>query len=215
MRRIILGTLAMLSILAATAVGPAAGAPIGVTAPDNCTHGDAEAIAQAGLQFAGRALGGQPHGEPAAATSKWSECQFRLYDDNDEDNPEVAHVFSEDDWIVGAVAYFITDSELILVGGTPRSATAYIDTWTTHLYFGPSSLPDASLPEVSLATTGYKSTQLPGLGEKYVWRQVYAIWPAGSLAPGTYRYRLEQLIPDGPLAGTFEARGAIIITDAP
>ena len=215
MRRTIPGILSVLSILAATTVGPVAGAPSAVSAPDNCTSGDAQAIAQAGLQFAGRALGGQPHGEPAAATSKWSDCQFRLYDDNDEDNPEIAHVFSEDDWVVGAVAYFITDAELLLVGGTPRSATAYIDTWTTHLYFGPASLPDASLPEVSLATTSYKSTQLPGLGEKYIWRQVYAIMPAGSLAPGTYRYRMEQSIPDGPFAGTFEARGTIVITDAP
>ena len=90
-----------------------------------------------------------------------------------------------------------------------------MDTWTTRFYLGPASLPDASLPEVSLATTSYKSTQLPGLGEKYVWRQDYAILPAGSLAPGTYRYRLEQSIPDGPFAGTFEARGTIVITDAP
>jgi hypothetical protein len=85
---------------------------------------DAQAIARAGLPFAGRALGGKPHGEPAASTRKWIDCQFRLYGDNDDANPEIAHVFSGDDWVVRAVACFIAPSQIRLVVGTGRSAAA-------------------------------------------------------------------------------------------
>jgi len=215
MRRSVPGMLSVLGILAATTVVLSPSVPAAVAAPDHCTRGDAQAIAEAGYQFGGRLLGGQPHGAPAASTRKWADCQFRLYDDNDDDNPEVAHAFSEDDWIVGAISYFLYYSEFPLVGETRADATAYLDTWTEHFYFGPASLPDANLPEVSLTKTAYRNMQLPGLGERTVWNHTYAIWPAGSLAPGTYRFRFEQLIPDGPFAGQFEARGTLMITDVP
>ena len=65
-----------------------------------------------------------------------------------------------------------------------------------------------------MAKTGYRNIQFPGFGERAVWNQMYVIWPPGSLSPGTYRYRFEQLVPGGPYAGTFEARGTIVITDA-
>lgn len=206
---------AALTALATMAMTLAFGVSTAVSAPAHCTRGDVQAIAQAGPQFGTRVLGVQPHGESAASTRKWVDCQFRLYDDNDENDPEVPHVFSEDDWIVGGVAPFIFYSEFPLVGGSRRSATAYMDTWTTRFYFGPASLADAELPEVSLTETSYADAQFPALGDRVVWKQVYVIFPAGSLAPGTYRFRSEDLVPDGFLAGEGVARGLIVITAAP
>jgi hypothetical protein len=206
-------SLSVLSLVVAAGVMLAPATAL--AAPDHCTRGDAQAIAQAGLQFGGRALGGQPHGEPAASTRKWTDCQFRLYDDNDQDDPEVAHVFSEDDWVVGAVASFVYYSEFPLVGGTRAAATDYLDTFVDHFYFGPASTPAADLPEVPLATTSYRAMQFPGFGERAVWNHVYVIFPAGSLSPGTYTYRLESSIPDGPFAGEFESTGTIVILTSP
>ena len=91
-----------------------------------------------GYQFGGQvARRPATRRSPAASTRKWADCQFRLYDDNDEDDPEVAHVFSDEDWIVGAISYFLYYSEFPLVGGTRADATAYMDTWTEHFYSVP------------------------------------------------------------------------------
>lgn len=209
--------LLVLSMLAATSVVVSPGTTPASAAPDRCTRGDADAIVQAGGQFGTRVLGAQPHGATASSTRKWVECQFRLYDDNDEvaDDPEIAHVFSEDDWVVGAIAYFAFASEFPLFGGTREDATAYMDTWIEHLYFGPASLSDADLPEVTLNETSYRTVQFPALGERAVLTTTYIVWPAGSLAPGTYRFRFEQIIPDGPFEGAGEERGTIVITAAP
>lgn len=205
----------VLSILAALMAVLVSGAPTVVAAPDHCTAGDVRAIARAGLQFGSRELGGQPHGVPAASTRKWADCQFRLYDDNDANDPEVAHVFSDTDWFIGAVADLIYYSEFPLVGGDRASAIAYMDTWTTHFFLGPKSVPDADLPEVSLTETSYRDTQFPGFGERVVWKQHYVVFPAGSLSPGVYHYRTKLVVPDGFLAGSFVARGDIVVTTGP
>ena len=46
-------------------------------ATSTCTQGDVERLAQGGIQFGSRALGGQPSGAPGVSDTAGFSCQFR------------------------------------------------------------------------------------------------------------------------------------------
>jgi hypothetical protein len=152
-----------------------------------CTRGDAQAVAEAGPHFAKAFF----EGSPSAAAETWARCQFRLYDDNDPledpDNPEIPHVFTVNDFFLAGIFYF----EGIDPGQHRADAIASLDVAASRFYFGPSTTPDADLPQVPLTRTGYRDAVLPLFDGHNIWVHDYAIFEPGELAPGEYRWRAE------------------------
>ena len=206
MKRILCALILMTAVLTVGVDTPATAA----TKP--CSRGDAEAMARSGIQFGGRYLGGQPHGAPAASAHRWEDCQFRLYDDNDQDDPEVPHIFSDQDTFLAGIFYFLFDFEIDeFFGGDRKLAIADLESVSERFFFGPATLPDESLPEVPLTQTSYRGAQLPTIGGQLVYTHLYATFPAGSLVAGKYKYRFEQ-----EYAGElFVARGVVTIVSSP
>jgi hypothetical protein len=82
--------------------------------------------------------------------SSWQDCQFRFYDDNDEDDPEVPHVFSDKDYFIGAIALFEFYDAFQRPDFDRAAAVASLEAITTRVFFGPASIPDAALPELAV-----------------------------------------------------------------
>ncbi len=188
-----------LALMAVVLVSPAS-----ATQAKPCSTGDAQIIANAGIQ-AVLERSGVTHGPG----STWGNCQFRFYDDNDEDDPEVPHVFSDTDYFIGAIAQFEFYDTFQRPDYDRAAAIAFLETVTNRVFFGPASTPDAALPELALTETHYRDGVFVETGEHVVIGYRYHIFTPGSLAPGEYKWRFEEAGPFGE--GT--NRGTIIIVD--
>lgn len=169
-------------------VGLAAAPSTAVADPGRtCSGGDARALAQAGPHFARKFL----ESSSSAAAGIWVSCQFRLYDDNepedDPDNPEIPHVFTVNDFFLAGIFYF----EDVGRDQHRNAAISVLGSHVSRFYFGPSSTPDAQLPQIQLTRTGYRGAVLPLVGGHVVWIHDYVIFEPGSLAPGDYHWRAE------------------------
>ena len=171
-----------------------------------CSKGDAQIIANAGIQ-AVQQRSGVVHGPG----SSYQDCQFRFYDDNDDEGaPEVPHVFTDKDYFIGAIALFEFYDSFQRPAYDRAGAITYLNTISTRVFFGPASMPDAALPELALTNTKYRDGVFIGDGIHAVIGYRYMIFTPGSLAPGEYKWRFEAkdlVVEDPPLHGT------IIIVD--
>lgn len=211
MRPALVGGLAVAALL--SMAGTTAGAATHPPEPDTtCTFADVQLFASAGFEIA-RLHFSHPTGSDALharADHIWNECQFRFYDDNDvegsEDNPEVSHVFSEDDYILGGVFAFYFTSELS-AEFSRNDAIADLKTWTNQTYWGSSEIADEALPEITVTHGPYKSGILP-FGSA-VGNHRYIIIAPRSHEPGEYKWRWEA---SAPGEETIVVRGTVIIT---
>jgi hypothetical protein len=145
----------------------------------------------------------------------WVDCQFRLYDDNDDpsspDSPEVPHVFSTRDYVLGGIVIFETrEAPFEFIPGPEfdrAGAIAGMKTWTDRVFWGPASVGDDALEEIPVTVGPYQDGVSP-FGAA-VGNQRYFIFPPGSLAPGEYKWRYEQHAPPYP---DESVRGSVVIT---
>jgi len=203
----ILGGLALAALICVGGVS----APVTASGParDRCTFAEIQRFVHAGFEVA-RLSFNHPDASPGAAQADhiWDDCQFRFYDNNDEDNPEVPHVFSEDDYFLAGVFIFYFHEDLS--GEFDRAdAIADMAKSTDRFFWGPSTATDSELQEMAITYGPYKDGLLP-LGPA-VGAHWYIIFPPGSQEPGEYRWRYEQYY-EGELG--FVANGAVIITPA-
>jgi hypothetical protein len=177
-----------LLVIALTAMLGTMGLSSATAADATCTRGDVQALANAAASIARKHFNGlNGHSDP------WPDCQFRLYDDNDDENspdaPEIPHVFTDQDYILAGVLAFEFFEFLDPPDYGHAAAVAFIDTFQPRLFFGSVSTPDADLAEVPLSATPHKGGALP-LGNAIIIHH-YAIFAPGSLTPGTYKFRTE------------------------
>lgn len=211
MMRLVNG-LAIAALLGAAGMGT--GTVAGASPPsgsERCTATDSWFMAHAGFEvayFAASDSAATPRLN-ALADHIWEDCQFRLYDDNDEendaDNPEIPHVFSEDDYFLGGILYVYFHVELG-PAFTRAEALAEMKTATDRFFWSPATVPDGSLDEIPVITGRYRDGLLP-LG-RAVGNHRYIIFPPGSHAPGEYNWRWEHSFPDGMTI----SRGSVTIS---
>jgi hypothetical protein len=145
----------------------------------------------------------------------WEDCQFRFYDDNDDenspDNPEVPHVFSTRDYVLGGILIFeFRKGPYVFIPGPKfdrAAAIAEMKTIKDRIFWGPTTASDDALNEIPVTIGPYHDGLLP-LGPA-VGNQRYIIFPPRSLAPGKYKWRWEQV---DPLFGVGVYHGAVTIT---
>lgn len=201
MRRIISPTLSatLLALLLAAPVGAAGDGSTSI-----CTKGDVQSIASGTIPVAIQSDRGGDLGSAGA----WS-CQFRLYDgnDEDEDNPEVPHVFSADDWFLGGIFQWLSRAEMEALGFGRAEAVASLDSIQDHLFWRERGGEWAELP---LTQTSRRSVLAPWGEVLTVVHHRYHIFAAGSLEPGVYEWRWENydLLYDPP---DFTAYGEVHI----
>lgn len=173
-----------------------------------CTRGDVQAMANSAAAIARKHFNELPgHSEP------WPDCQFRLYDDNDDetspDAPEVPHVFTDRDFILAGVLAFEFRDVLDRPTYDRAAAIESIRSFVPRFYWGPSTSEDSELVEIPLEITPYKGGALP-LGNAILVHH-YAIFEPGELAPGTYHWRTDWT---DPVFGDGTARGTVVIVPA-
>jgi hypothetical protein len=198
----------MLALLAAAALSltlaTAAGVPKAVAASPEyvCTEEDVLRVVE---DAAPRTV------QDPALEASFANCQFRLYDDNDgetPDSPEVPHTFSDDEWFMAGVLTWMTKEDLKDEGLTKKQGSDTINNVVDRLFLGESGGP---LVEVPLESTEIRTVHDP----EYKWliiNQHYAVFPPGSLAPGTYSWRAE-LGAFGDTDETSIIHGVLIVTD--
>ena len=75
----------------------------------------------------------------------FDNCQFRFYDDNDgelsPDLPEIPHVFSEDEWFLGGVLYWLTRDDLETMNLNRKQGKEYLAQAEDRLFWGPAAEP--------------------------------------------------------------------------
>jgi hypothetical protein len=174
-----------------------------------CSQGDALALATAGFQGASLNLG---KGSTAGLGGAWADCQFRLFDDNEDppDSPEVPHVFSDQDYILGGIYIFEDYSFLDRPEYDRAAAIDYVNSVSSTFFWGSASTPDEDLAELVLDRSAFRDTVFAGSAH-LVGQQRYHIFEPGDLAPGEYRWRLEY---DDPIFGSFVAHGSVIILES-
>jgi hypothetical protein len=187
-----------------------AGTPAAAATSERCGAGLAHRFAQNGWDGARQYLF---QGSTEGLGGAWAYCQFRLYDDNDDeaspDAPEIPHVFSVDDWFVAGILFYVTRDELAQLGFDRRQGIDYLTPSLNRFAFGRSGQP---LVDVPLQQTRFVDTVInPELGELLV-TQHYHVFRAGSLLPGTYEWRWEVQFPGE--AEPFVGSGVVRIVDA-
>jgi hypothetical protein len=193
-------TIAAVIVLVVSAASPA------TAGTDRCTQGDVQGIAQAGFQGASLNIG---RGSTAGLGGTWAECQFRLFDDNEDppDTPEIPHVFTDDDYILGGIYEFEDYGYLDRPDYDRAAAIEYVKSVVTTMYWGTADTPDANLAQIELSESPFRDTVFAGFAH-FVGHQRYHIFEPGDLEPGEYKWRLEH---DDPVLGSFVARGSVII----
>ena len=199
-----IGTVVAACLLAGSAVA------VGAQEEYLCGDTDIAELSQDGWGAVGEVYEGKSDG----AAASWINCQFRFYDDNDRvpDDPEVPHVFTNDEPFVGGPFTWIADTDFGDYG---------VDSWegarevlesgavTVRLYWGPADAPD-DLAEVELIQTPYREQVAPiaAPGVVFLADHRYHVFESGTLDPGTYAWRMEL---DGPMiAGTEHGQVEII-----
>ena len=191
MRRVLIAVLGALFLLTVPVYAVAA-------APERCTRGDAQRLVHAG-QIAARQFFSETTTHPAEV---WQNCQFRLYD-------ETPRVFKTKDYFVAGIFLFESYDFLDRPDYDRADAIAALDSVTHSLYWGSVSVPDDSLPEISLTRTNYRDARLlEQFGGHVVSQHIYAWFVPGGLTPGVYHWRYEA---EDPLYGDFVARGSVTI----
>jgi hypothetical protein len=187
-------------------------AVIGVTpanaGSDHCTQGDVQALANAGFQGASLNLG---FGSAAGVGGSWANCQFRLFDDNEDppDAPEIPHVFTDRDYVLGGIFEFEDYGFLDRPDYDRAAAIEYVKSITTNMYWGTVDTPDGNLVEIQLTESPFRDTVFAGFAH-LVGHHRYHIFKPGDLEPGEYKWRLEH---DDSVFGSFVARGSVIILE--
>ncbi|WP_376981043.1 hypothetical protein [Cryptosporangium minutisporangium] len=141
-----------------------------------CTNRDVQGLARTGPIGARQTL----EGKDTPLSRAWQTCQFRLYD-------ETPHTFTtRDHFLAGIFVYESTE-----VPGYDRAATiAYLKGVKARLLWARSGK-FGQFREVPLTRTKIQSYRLlPESGGRVLLVHHYAIFPAGSLAPGDYTWRL-------------------------
>jgi hypothetical protein len=209
--------LAALTAALLTGLLTAGSSPAAANADDVCTASLVHRFANNGPQGAREYFVDESTEGLGAA---WAYCQFRLYDDNDEeaspDAPEVPHVFSEDDWFLGGILIWLERRDLEVLGFNHQEGIEFLKEIEERFYFGRQG---SRLVEMPLRQSRYQDVVIdPSLGPLLI-NQRYHIFPAESLSPGMYEWRYVQtwpeefniLFPDAPL--TFVTHGAVRIID--
>jgi hypothetical protein len=183
-------------------------APAAGSATDyQCTKGDIESLIHAGPQAVKLHLFMDKTQGPGGA---WKECQFRLYDDNDDeaspDDPEVPHIFSANDWFLGGVLFFLTRDEWESMGLDRDGAIDWLEQGSDQLFWAKKG---ESLTEVSLEETSYRNAVPDSSFGLLVVKHRYHLFEAGSLQPGTYEWRWVLSHPSEP--ELFVAAGDVVI----
>lgn len=195
------GSLVSLAVAALLALVVAA--PAGATAQPACRKADVQSVASGTIAVAKQSFRGGELGSAGA----WS-CQFRLYDDNDENDPEVPHVFTADDWFLGGIFEWVSGSEMETLGFDHAAAVAYLDSIQERLFWREQG---AEWVELPLSQTSRRSVLAPWGEVLSVVQHRYHIFAAGSLEPGVYEWRWEVDDPLSPPPGT--AFGEVHILD--
>jgi hypothetical protein len=204
MRRLIVLMMALTMVIASGAVASATS--------NRCTRGDVEGLTSAGFQGAKHAL---VQGLTVGSGDAWSNCQFRLYDDNDDpndsffgpmvDNPEVPHIYTDEDYFLAGIFHWATEDDLEVLDISRNEAISVLKIFEDRFFWGPKG---SELEEIPLTHTNYRS-----LNSIFGWLVVnhrYHIFEPGSLAVGEYEWRWETW---DPFQGPFVAHGDVNIID--
>ncbi len=148
----------------------------------------------------------------------FSQCQFRIFDENDDftdpfgnpDNPEIPHVFTDKDYILAGIALFEGYEFFDRPEYDRNAAIGFLNLVVDRFFFGTAATPDADLEEIALTQTNYRDFVVEAFGH-IVATHKYHIFSPGALAPGEYKFRLEETFPSFP---DFAARGVVVILDA-
>lgn len=172
-----------------------------------CTKGDVQGLVNSlELSFELNRFQGVTTGLGGA----FARCQFRIFDENDEDNPEVPHVFTEKDYVLAGIALFEGYEFLDRPDYDRDAAIDLLNSAVDRFFFGTADTPDADLEEIALTQTNYRDFVGEAFGH-IVATHKYYIFSPGSLAPGEYKFRHEETFPGFP---DFVARGVVVILDA-
>ena len=153
--------LALAALLGITGISstPSVAAVAAPAGDDRCTASDVQRLAHHIFDVVTLAWTDDGSAEEAQADHLFEDCQFRLYDDNDPednpDNPEIPHVFSEDDYFLAGISAGYTYAELEELGFTRAEAIAEMNKFTDRFFWGPATATDAELEEIKLASTPY------------------------------------------------------------
>jgi hypothetical protein len=201
-RRGVLRKLLAVSLVAAALVVPST---VSSATNDGCTRGDVQALTVATPQHFNHAFGrGITGGVNGAALN----CQFRLYDDNDEDNPEVPHVFTDEDWFLAGVLQWVTRDDLDFFDVSRAEGIEFLESVEDRFFWGPEG---TILVEIPLTQTAYRNDSDMNFLGWMVLNQRYHIFEPGSVSPGVYEWRWETVNPFDPL---FVAQGKVQIVDS-
>ena len=196
MRRRMLGVLMALVLTFITVAGAV---PAGAEAVHICDRTDINTLIQAAPRTT----------QTAEFDEAWANCQFRLYDDNDgetnPDQPEIPHVFSERDYILGGILLWWTRDELTSMGWTKQQGIEDMEKVGDRVLWGAKGAKPARIP---LSSTDYRVVRDPEYGWLVITHR-YLVFKPGSLSPGTYEWRWEQSY-QGEVVGV--TMGTVIIT---
>ena len=205
--------LALAALLGITGISstPSVAAVAAPAGDDRCTASDVQRLAHHIFDVVTLAWTDDGSAEEAQADHLFEDCQFRLYDDNDPednpDNPEIPHVFSEDDYFLAGISAGYTYAELEELGFTRAEAIAEMNKFTDRFFWGPATATDAELEEIELASTPYLDAFLGD--DLIVGNHIYVLFKANKLDPGDYKWRWEVSFPG---EGTGVTYGAVTIT---
>ena len=185
---------ALLSITGISSTVSAAAAPSPAT-DDRCSASDVQRLAHHIFDVVTLAWTESGSAEEAEADHLFEDCQFRLYDDNDPeetpDNPEIPHVFAEDEYFLGGISHWFTPADLEEYGFTRAEAIAEMKKATDKFFWGPATAADPQLKQIKVATTPYLDAFL-GEGNPMVGNHRYVLFKANRLDPGDYKWRWER-----------------------
>src|SRR6185436_2622572 len=100
-------------------------------------------------------------------------------DGDEEDNPEIPHVFAANDWSLAGIFDWISQAEMDELGLNRAEAVAYVESPQDRLFW---RLQGGEWTELPLTQATHRSVRAPWGEVLTVFRHRYHIFPAGSVA---------------------------------